>query len=159
MPAEAKKFKVRLESVGPRGAWVYIRIPFNVEEAFGSRARVSVRGTINGFAFRSSVFPDGRGSHTMMVNKTMQAGAEAKPDEFVRLVMVPDRAPRTVSVPADLRRTLASQPRARAAFQKLSWSRKKEYIDWITNAKKAETRAARLKKSLRLLLAGKPARS
>ncbi len=160
MPARGKKaFKVRLESVGPSGAWVYIRIPLNVEEAFGSRARISVRGTINGFAFRCSIFPDGRGAHTMMVNKTMQAGARAKPGDTVRVVMASDTAPRIVSVPADFRRVLAGTPRARVAFQKLSPSHRKEYVDWITSAKKKETRAARVKKSLRLLAAGKPARS
>ena len=72
-----KRFKGRLIPRGPGGAWTFLAIPFSVEEAFGSRARVAVSGTLNGFAFRNSLMPEGDGTHSMMVNKALQAGAKA----------------------------------------------------------------------------------
>ncbi len=150
---------MRLESVGPGDAWTYLRVPFDVEKVFGSRARVSVKGTVNGFPYRSSIFPDGQGHHTMMVNKSMQAGARAAPGDTVKVVMWRDTAPRTVTVPADFKKALAKSPRAKAAFEKLAFSYKRDFVHWIEEAKREETRAARLEKSIALLVAGKRAKS
>src|SRR3712207_6216839 len=52
-----------------------IRVPFDVRQVFGTRARVPVRGTLNGFPFRSSIFPEGDGTHYMAVNREVRAGA------------------------------------------------------------------------------------
>jgi uncharacterized protein YdeI (YjbR/CyaY-like superfamily) len=69
-----------------------------------------------------------------------------------------DTAPRTVAVPADLKKALARNARAKAAFEKLSYSAKKEMVDWIKQAKRTETRAARVAKAVPMLAAGKRAR-
>jgi hypothetical protein len=61
--AGKREFRATLEPAGDNGAWVVLTPPFSVEEAFGSRARVAVRGTMNGFAFRTSLFPAGDGTH------------------------------------------------------------------------------------------------
>ena len=58
-----KLFTSKLQSVGPMGAWTRLMLPFDVEKALGSRGRVSVRGTINGFPFCTSIFPNGDGTH------------------------------------------------------------------------------------------------
>ncbi len=120
---------------------------------------MSVKGTINGFPYRSSIFPDGQGHHTMMVNKSMQAGARAAPGDAVEVVMEPDTAPRTVTVPADFKKELAKSPRVKGAFEKLAPSYKRDFVNWIEEAKREETRAARVEKSIALLLAGKRAKS
>ncbi|SRR5712692_10318428 len=65
-------FTGRPKSVGPGGAWTYLKIPFDIEKQFGSRARVAVKGTLNGFPYRTSILPDGKGHHNMMFNKDMQ---------------------------------------------------------------------------------------
>ena len=148
------EFKAKLRAEGPGGAWTILTVPFNVEEVFGSKARVSVKGTINGYKFRSSIFPDGRGHHTLMVNKAMQHAAQAKAGNTVRVEMEPDTEPRTVTVPAGFKRALAGNAPAKAAFAKLSWLRKKDFVQWIESAKQPETRAARVEKSLGMLAAG-----
>jgi Domain of unknown function (DUF1905) len=91
------EFKVKLE--GQEGSMVAaIVAPFEVVEVFGTRARVPVRGTINGFPFRSSLMPmDGR--HVMCVNKSMRDGAGVKAGDVVSVVMAKDEAERTVEVP------------------------------------------------------------
>jgi hypothetical protein len=149
-----QEFDARLESVGPGGAWTYLLAPFRVEEVFGSKARVAVKGTINGFAFRSSLSPMGDGTHALMVNKAMKAGANAAAGDTVHLVLEKDDAPRTVIIPQDLQRALAKDKAAKGHFAKLAYSHQKEYVDWIESAKKEETRQRRIEKAVTLLAEG-----
>jgi hypothetical protein len=143
-------FNARLVPTGPRGAWCFLRFPFDVVKTFGTRARVPVNGTINGFKFRSSLSPMG-GEHVMCVNKEMQAGAKVKPGDIARFVMQRDDRPRTVALPPALKKALAPQPKAKAAFKSLSFTHKKEYALWIADAKQAETVERRLKKLIPIL--------
>ena len=150
-----KKFKTKIIAMGPSGAWSCLEIPFNVEKEWGSRARVSVSGTINGFAFRSSIFPDGKGGHTMMVNKAMKEGGNAGAGDSVTVEMAPDAKPRTVAVPKDFKSALAGSAKARATFEGFSPSHKKAYVDWIMQAKREETRTSRISKAVAMIAAGK----
>ncbi len=150
-----QEFEGKLESMGPKGSWTCVRIPFNVEKTFGSRARVAVKGTLNGFSFRSSIFPMGDGTHFMMVNKAMQRGASVGPGEAARFSIERDTEPRTVEVPADLTRSLAERPEAGWRFEEMPYSHKKEYVEWIESAKRAETRARRIERALDMLSEGK----
>lgn len=143
-------FKARLVPTGPKGAWCFLHFPFDVMKTFGTRARVPVRGTINGFRFRSSLAPMG-GKHLMCVNKGMQAGAKVKPGDIAHFVMQRDDKPRTVSLPPALKKALAAKPTAKAAFEKLSYSHKREYALWIAGAKPQETVQRRLKKLIPML--------
>ncbi len=150
-----KRFRGKLLGMGPGQHWTALKVPFSVEKVWGSRARVSVRGSINGFAFRNSIFPDGRGAHFMMVNKALQAGAKAKPGQVVEVAMAPDTAPRKVAVPAVLKHALAKNAKAREHFAAFSWSHRKAYVDFILGAKQAETRERRAAKAVAMIAAGK----
>jgi hypothetical protein len=146
----ARQFKVKIVPMGNEH-WSCIKIPFNVEQAFGSRARVAVKGTMNGFPFRSSIFPDGSGSHFMMVNKAMREGANVETGDTVKVTMEPDIKARTITVPKDLKAALSPLPTLNSLFSSLTYSHKKEYVDWITDAKRPETRKARIAKTLKRL--------
>src|ERR1017187_2130002 len=80
-----KKFKAKAEPAGPGGAWCFLAIPFDVAELWGSRGRVRVKGTINGFPFRTNIQPS-EGRHLLTFNKQLQAGAKAKPGDMVAVV-------------------------------------------------------------------------
>jgi uncharacterized protein YdeI (YjbR/CyaY-like superfamily) len=118
---------------------------------WGTRARIAVRGNVNGFPFRSSLFPRGNGAFYMAFTKAMQEGAKAHVGDSVSVVMEPDTAPRTVTVPAYLKKALKAVPVQDKRFAALSYSHRKEYVDWIDSAKKPETRAARIEKMLEML--------
>jgi hypothetical protein len=152
-----KKFKAKLTARGPGGAWTFLEIPFDVERAFGSKARVSVVGTINGFAFRNSLLPQGDGSHAMAVSKLLQAGAKAASGDTVSVVMEIDRSERVVEIPSELKQCLAAA-KAAAAFDALSYSHRKEFADWVASAKQAETRQRRAEKAVPMVLEKKHAR-
>jgi hypothetical protein len=145
-----KSFKATIVPMG-NAHWACIRVPFNVEQEFASKARVAVRGTVNGFAFRSSLFPDGSGSHFMMLNKAVREGAKAETGDTVTVTMELDAKARTITVPKDLRATLSRLPALQSLFSAISYSHKKEYIDWIAEAKRPETRKARVEKTLKML--------
>jgi hypothetical protein len=132
-----------------------IIIPFNVEEAFGSRARVPVRGTINGFAFRSSVFPMGDGRHYMVINKGVREGARAKAGDTIKVVLQLDDEPRVIEPPDDFVAALKTNRAAKTMWDKLSYSHRRAHVSAIEAAKRPETRARRIKKAVADLAEGK----
>jgi hypothetical protein len=150
-----RRFKAKLKAHGPGGAWTSLPIPFDVDKVFGTKARVAVHGTMNGFSFRTSLLPNGDGTHDMPVNKEMQKGAQAGAEDTVTVVMKLDDQPRTVAVPDDLQAALQKNAKAEKAFAAHPYSKRKEFADWITEAKKPETRARRVEKAVELLVAGK----
>jgi hypothetical protein len=149
------KFKTRLEAQGPGGAWTFLKLPVSIEKEWGFKARVAVKGTVNGFAFRNSLFPTGDGTHHMMFSKELQAGTKARPGDTVNVVLEQDTAPRVYAAPDDLKKALAKNAKASASWEKLRPSSKKYTLLWIEQAKKAETRAARIEKTVALLARGK----
>lgn len=146
------EFTVKLEGKeGSSGAW--LNAPFDVAKVFATRARVPVRGTINGFPFRSSLMPMS-GCHGMAVNKTIRDGAGVEAGDTVSVVMERDEAERFVDVPPLLKKELAKSKTARANWQKLSFTNQKEIVLSITGAKQEETRARRLVKAMNILKTG-----
>ncbi|MFZ0339159.1 MAG: YdeI/OmpD-associated family protein [Terracidiphilus sp.] len=150
-----QKFKAKLAAIGPGGAWTILPVPFNVAEVFGTKARVPVAGTMNGFAFRNSLMPEGDGTHRMMVGKELQAGAKARAGDVVSVVLKRDDEERTVDVPAGLTAALKKSKPAATFFAALSPSCKAEYAAWISSAKQAETRTNRVAKAVEMLTKGK----
>ena len=150
----AKRFRVLLEKHENSEA-TGIQIPFDVERVFGTRARVPVRGTINGFPFRSSIFPMGGGRHFMAVNKEVRAGAKVKGGDTLTIVMARDDEPRIITPPVDLARALKANKAARAAWDKLSYTHRKEHVKAIEEAKRPETRQRRIDKAIEQLSAKK----
>jgi uncharacterized protein YdeI (YjbR/CyaY-like superfamily) len=76
----------------------------------------------------------------------------------VTITVVPDSTPRVVTVPPDLKRAFRGEKAAQAFFDGLSFTHRKEYVRWIEDAKKEETRAARVAKTIEMLKAGKRGR-
>ena len=150
-----KKLKFKTKLVGQEGSSVAaVAAPFDVEKVFGTIARVPVRGTINGFAFRSSLMPMG-GCHYMAVNRTMREGAGCKAGDTVSVVMERDTAPRVVQVPAVLKKALAKSKTAQANWKTYSFSKQKEMALAITGAKQEETRARRLARIMDIVKNGR----
>jgi len=135
------------------GAVAAIVAPVDVREFFGTWARVPVRGTINGYPFRSSLSPYG-GRHLMPVNKELRAGAGVDAGDMVEVVMERDEEERTVEAPPLLKKALAKSKTAQANWEKLSFTHKKEMARAIVGAKQEETRLRRLAKVVEVLKTG-----
>src|ERR1700683_932143 len=135
------------------GAVAAIVAPVDVREFFGTWARVPVRGTINGYPFRSSLSPYG-GRHLMPVNKELRAGAGVDAGDMVEVVMERGEEERTVETPPLLKKALAKSKTAQANWEKLSFTHKKEMARAIVGAKQEETRLRRLAKVVEVLKTG-----
>ncbi len=149
-----KRFRVALQKhEGSEAA--LLMVPFDVQKVFGTRARVPVRCTINGFTFRSSIFPTGEGTHYMVVNREARAGAGIRAGETVTMTMERDTEPRVITPPPELARALKSNKAARAAWDKLSYTHQKEHARAVEEAKRPETRQRRVERAVAELAAGK----
>ena len=127
-------------------------IPFDVHEAFGSK-RPPVRATVNDYAFRTTIAPMG-GRSLLGLNREVRDGAGVKIGDTVSVELERDDEPRVVEAPEDFADLLAATPDARAAFDALSYTHRKEYVRWITEAKRVETRQRRLHRAIEMLEEG-----
>jgi Bacteriocin-protection, YdeI or OmpD-Associated/Domain of unknown function (DUF1905) len=135
-----ERFTVELERVG-KTATMFL-VPFDLEEAFG-RARPPVKVTIRGHTWRTTPGVYGGVGH-IVVNCAAKAPAGVDAGDRVRVTMELDTEPRTVTVPAALRSALSAGPVAKTAFAKLSFTHRREYVDWVEEAKRPETRSRRI---------------
>ena len=150
-----KTFTAVLEPLPTGLGWVVARIPFDVAAAWPERNRLRVKGEIEGFAFRTSLFAySGGGGHFLLVNRTMQAGAKAKVGSKARIRLEPDLEERPATAPLELAGALKGDRRLRRWFDRLSPSMRREIGKWVSEPKSAESRVKRAEKMAeRLLLA------
>ena len=148
----AKSFKAALERMPSNLGWVIARIPLDVPKVWGTRGMLKVKGQINGFAFRTSLFPTGKGYHYLLVNKRMQAGAHAAPGDNAQFHLEPDTEKRVAIVPAELHRILNEDRSFRRWFDQLSYSIRKWICDWVTNVNNSQARVRRAEQVAEQLL-------
>ena len=139
----SKSFHATLERLRSNLGWVIIWIPFNVQKIWGTRGRLRVRGEINGFAFRTSLFPTRKGEHFLLVNKKMQAGGHASEGTTAEFLLEPDTEERVVTLPTELKRILAEDRSLRRWFETLNYSIRKWLVDSIAQPKSAAARVRR----------------
>jgi uncharacterized protein YdeI (YjbR/CyaY-like superfamily) len=149
----AKSFQATLENSSSRLNWVIVRIPFDAATLWGTRGQLRVKGEINGFAFRTSLFPTGTGQHVLLVNKRMQAGAKVHAGGTAHFRLEPDTEERVVSVPAELRHAISEDRALVHWFDQLNYSIRKWIVDRITEVKSPEARARRADQIAEQLLA------
>jgi uncharacterized protein YdeI (YjbR/CyaY-like superfamily) len=143
-PKQLKKsFEATLERLRSNLGWIIIWIPFDVRKTWGTRGRLRVRGEINGFAFRTSLFPTRKGEHFLLVNKKMQAGGHASEGATAEFLLEPDTEERVVVIPAELKHILAEDKTFRRWFDALSYSIRKWLVDSIAQPKSAAARVRR----------------
>jgi len=149
----AKSFQAALERMPSNLGWVIVRIPLDVPKVWGTRGMLKVKGEINGFAFRTSLFPTGKGYHYLLVNKRMQAGAGARPGMVARFHLQPDTEKRVAIVPRELQRILNEERSFRRWFEQLNHSTRKWITDWVMQVKSPEARGRRAEQVAEQLLA------
>jgi uncharacterized protein YdeI (YjbR/CyaY-like superfamily) len=114
-----------------------------------------VRGEINGFPFRTSLFPASGGNrHVLVVNKKMQSGARAKPGDTAEFRLQPDLEEREAPMPAEFGKVLRAERGLRHYFDALSPSMRRDIGRWVNEPKSPESRQKRAEQMAeRLLLA------
>ena len=145
----AERFEGRAEQ---HGNGTVVEVPFDPKQRFG-RVRAPVRATVNGHEFRTTLASMG-GRVLLGLNREVRDAAGVAAGDRVAVALELDQEPRVIDVPADFAAALDAEPALRAAFESLSYTHRREYVRWITEAKRAETRRARVEKSTELLRKG-----
>lgn len=146
--------RVTLEFQPTGGNTAGYRVPDEVVEQLGPSRRPKVRVTVNGFTFRTTIAPMG-GEYWLGVSRERRDEAGIAAGETHELELEPDTAPREVEVPEDLAAALAADPAAAAFWGTLSYSNRRYHVEQVTGAKKPETRAKRIARSVELLREGR----
>ena len=131
----------------------YVEPPFDVEAVFGAK-RVKVLATFDGEPYRGSLVRMG-GCYLIGMPQNIRKKIAKGFGDTVFVTIQKDEAERVVQVPEDFKQNLSDNAAATATFEKLSYSAKKDYIDWINDAKQAQTRMRRIEQALSLLAEGK----
>lgn len=152
MPPSQKSFTALLERDGTALRWTVAHIPFDVKKVWPQTGR-RVRGSIEGFAFRTTLFPHPRkGGLVLLVNKKMQAAAGLRLGDKARIVLAPDLEERPAEVPAELKTLLRGERDLQAWIAKLSPSNRREIAKWIAEPKSPASRQKRARQMAERLM-------
>ncbi len=130
-----------------------VLFPYDVEKEFGTKGNVPVQATLDGVPYRGSLTNCGPGSHMLGVLKSIREQIGKGPGDTIEVVVWKDEEVRTVEIPPEFAKRLKKEGLL-AGFEKLSYTHRKEYCRWITEAKKEETRVARTEKAIAMLKKG-----
>lgn len=149
-----KKFKATIEKPAG-GSGAFVSLPFDVEKAFGTRGHVKVKAWFDGHPYRGIAANMGTGCHILIVRKDVRAAIGKDVGDRIDVDLERDTEERTIDVPEPLQKALTTSAAAKKFFDSLSYTNRKEYCNWITSAKREETRTNRLQATLEKLKAGK----
>ncbi len=141
-------FTAIIQNAGGGGS--FVEVPFDVEEAFGSK-RPKVKAMIEGVPYRSTLMRMGSKHHILGVLKDIREQIGKTFGDEVTVTVEPDIEPRVIEIPKDLLKELKNDKEAKAFFDKLSYTHQKEYVRWVEEAKKEETRQNRIVKTIEML--------
>jgi hypothetical protein len=147
----AERFTTTIELQGKTAT--FFAVPLDVRAVFG-RARPPVRVTIGGHTYRSTVAVYGD-RYFLPLNRANRAAAGVAAGDTVLVEVDADDELRTVDVPAELQEALEADPKARTAFDALSFTHRREYVEWVAEAKRDDTKLRRAAKAVEDLRAGK----
>ena len=131
----------------------YVEIPFDVEAIFGGK-RIKVKAYFDGREYRGSIVRMA-GCYMIGLTQALRKEIGKKPGDTVTVEVEKDEEERIVEIPEDLASKLQESPSALEYFEKLSFTHKKEYVQWILGAKKVETRNERIQKAVLMLAESK----
>jgi hypothetical protein len=148
-------FTATIQNAGGGGA--FVEVPFNVEKEFGSK-RPKVKAIIEGISYRGILTRMGSECHVLGIRKEIREQLGKGFGDALTITVEPDTEPRVVEVPAELKQAFKTEKEAQTLFDKLSYTHQKEYVNWIDEAKREETRQSRIAKTIEMLKKGQKAR-
>lgn len=129
----------------------YIEFPFDTLELYGTAGRIPVKAKFDGIEYRGTMVKYGTPKHILVVVKDIREKIGKSYRDSVEVTLELEEGERIVEIPADLATELSKHPQVKEKFDKLAYSHRKEYVRWIEDAKKPETRAVRIAKTIEKL--------
>ncbi|MGO9795170.1 MAG: YdeI/OmpD-associated family protein [Terracidiphilus sp.] len=148
-----KKYKFKAKIIAGMGGGAGVLFPYDVEKEFGTKGSVPVQATLDEVVYRGSLMNCGMSHHTLGVLKGVREQIGKGPGDTIEVVVWKDEEERVVAIPAPFKALLKKEGLL-AGFEKLSYTHRKEYVRWIEEAKKEETRQNRMVKAVAMLTKG-----
>ena len=149
-----QRFRSLLIPDGTNLKWIIAQVPFVPAKVWKKRNRMRVKGTINGFAFRTSLFGSAEKGYVVLVNKNMQKGAQAYVGEMAEFTLEPDLEERSATVPPELAKLLKQDRAVARWFEALSYSIRKYIGDAVRKPKSPGARQRQAEQMMeRMMLA------
>ena len=139
------------------GGGAFVEVPFEVEKEFGEK-RPKVKATFEGVPYRGILTRMGTEHHVLIILKDIREKIGKTFGDKVKITVELDTEPRILELPKELIKELKKDKEAKTFFDKLSYTHQREYVMWINEAKKEETRQNRITKAIEMLKKGKKAR-
>ncbi|MPS74571.1 MAG: DUF1905 domain-containing protein [Chryseobacterium sp.] len=134
----------------------FVNFPFDTVELFGKKGQIKVKVLLdNKIEYRSSLANMGGGCHRLGLTQAIRKELNKTFGDIVDVKLWEDKEERIVIVPDDVQELLDQNEKVKEIYEKMSYTHKKEYIRWIEEAKKAETRERRKIKMIEMLMKGK----
>lgn len=146
--SKKQTFKATIQNAGGGGA--FVEVPFDVEKAFGSK-RPKIKADIEGIPYRGILTRMGSENHMLIILKGIREQIGKTFGDEIKVTVGLDEEPRVIEIPAELKKAFRTDKEAKTFFEKLSYTHQKEYVRWIEESKKEETRASRILKTLDML--------
>jgi hypothetical protein len=153
MPEKLQRFTTALEQGDRALGWTIARVPFDPAKVWKQMIRLRVRGEINGFAFRTSLFPDQLGGFYLLMNRAMQQGAGVILGDHADFRLEPDLEPREAELPDELAALLDEEPGLRDWYNRLTEYMRREIGKWVTGVKSDAARMRRAEQMAERLMA------
>ena len=153
LPKQMKKYKFKAKIEAGDGGGAYVLFPYDTGKEFATKGKVPVMATFNGVPYTGSLIKYGKPLHVLGMPKAIRDQTRKGPGDTIEVVVWKDEAERIVEVPAQLE-NLMKKEGLLPVFKKLSYTHRKEYCRWITDAKREETRLRRLEKAIEMLKKG-----
>jgi len=147
-----KRYRFEAAIQPSRGWGAFVIFPHSTLQEFGIKGRVPVQALFGGIPYTGSLMPSGSGFHFLGVRKSIRDQLGKEPGDLVRVELWKDELPRSVDLP-EIFVSLLKKEKLFAAFETLSFTRRKEYRNYITTPKREETRGRRMARALELLRA------
>lgn len=145
-----KEYRFTGELIDAGGGGVFIPFPYDAKKEFG-KGRVPIRCKIDSEPYRGTMVKYGTPFHIIIVLKAIREKIKKSAGDKVKVWLVEDTEERTIEVPADFKKLLKKN-KAEQRFNKMSYTHRKEWMLWINDAKKEETRLRRMEKAIDKLL-------
>lgn len=143
-----KKFKTQMINAG--GGGMFVRIPFDVEKEYGKKNMIPVKATFDGEPYRGSIANMGDGP-CLIILKAIREKIGKQEGDTISVTVEKDTEPRKVELTTEIKSLLNKNKPEKEYFNSLAFTHQKEYVKWITEAKREETRLLRLEKMLVML--------
>jgi bifunctional DNA-binding transcriptional regulator/antitoxin component of YhaV-PrlF toxin-antitoxin module len=145
-----KKYKFTAKIVAGDGGGAGVLFPYDTEKEFATKGKVPIKATFNGVPYTGSLIKYGFPQHTLHLPKAIREQLGKVPGDIIDVVLWKDEEERILEVPAPFEKLMKKEGLL-SFFETLSYTHRKEYCRWISEAKKEETRSKRLEKAIEML--------